>query len=361
MQPRVKPGIMDIKPYVGGKSRSAGAERVIKLSSNENPYGPSPKAMAAYTQASSHLHRYPDGSAAALREAIARVYDLNSEQIVCGAGSDELIGLLIAAYAGQGDEVLYPEHAFLMYKIYTLGCGATPVSAPETDLHADVDALLGNVSERTRLVFLANPNNPTGSYLPASEIARLREGLREDIILVIDGAYAEYMEANDYTDGAEWVNDTNTVMLRTFSKIYGLPALRVGWGYMPKHIVDVINRIRSPFNVSSAAIAAASAAVEDTHYTDEMRTLNNQERSRVSDAVQALGLHVYESHGNFILVDFGSDAQASGANTHMLQQGIIPREVANYGLPTCLRVSIGTREENDAFLQALQALKGLAA
>jgi histidinol-phosphate aminotransferase len=380
--PTPKPGITSISPYVGGKSKADGAARVIKLSSNENPWGPSPKAIAAYSAESSNMHRYPDGGHAALREAIARVQNLPAEQLICGAGSDELIGMLVHAYAGAGDEVLYSQHGFLMYKIYTLSNGATPVTAPEKNLHTDVDALLAAVTPRTKIVFVANPNNPTGTVIPFSEIRRLRAGLREDIILGLDAAYAEYIEGTslrglqpeaiqqkektgllrsarndvlpDYEDGISLVREnTNTIVFHTFSKIYGLPALRLGWAFAPTHMIDVMNRVRSPFNVNTPALAAGSAAMEDQAYITDMRAKNAVELKRVTDAITALGYEVVPSKTNFTLVKFGADVPAM--NAHLAARGLIVREVGGYGLPDYLRISIGTTEENSLLIDAITA------
>lgn len=359
--PKPKEGIMSIEPYVAGKSRAAKAvSKLIKLSSNENNLGASPKAIVAVAEHAKNIHRYPDSSAAELRKAIADVYDLNVENIICGAGSDELIGLLVHGYAGQGDEVLYSQYGFLMYKIYTQAAGATPVVAKEKNLTADVDALLAKVTSRTRLVFLANPNNPTGSYLPASELKRLRDGLPENVILVIDAAYAEYAGKHDYSDGRELVNDntSNTVMLRTFSKIYGLSSLRLGWGYFPKEIADVINRIRGPFNVSAVAQVAGIAAVRDTDYTAYVKAHNQAWLEWLMAEISALGFTVHPSIANFILVEFTDKKKtAKAANDFLMERGIIPREVAGYGLSDCLRITIGTEEENKALIVSLKEFK----
>lgn len=356
--PQPKAHILDITPYQQGKSKTGAMdapERLIKLSSNENPLGPSQQAIASF-RTMADLHRYPDGSAAGLREAIGEVFHLDPQHIVIGAGSDELINLLIHAYAGEGDEVLYSEHGFLMYKIYAKAHGATPVTAPEKDLVADVDALLGKVNAKTKLLFLANPNNPTGTLLPQSEVERLRQQLPEHVMLVLDAAYAEYVEDSDYDAGVTLVNSThNTVMLRTFSKIYGLPSLRVGWAYAPAEVVSVLNRIRSPFNVNSAGLAAAAAAVRDTAYTAYAVEYNARERTRVTAALTSLGLKVTPSATNFVLVHFAAEGKtATAANQALLAQGIIAREVANYGLPNCLRFTIGTTEENTAVIDALK-------
>lgn len=365
--PTPKPGITEISPYTPGKSKADGAARVIKLSSNENPWGPSPKALAAYAAEGQHMNRYPDGGHSTLREAIARVQKLPAEQLICGAGSDELIGMLVHAYAGAGDEVLYSQHGFLMYKIYALGNGATPVTAPEKNLTLDVDAMLAAVTPRTKIVFVANPNNPTGTVVPFSEIRRLRAGLREDIILGLDAAYAEYLPpltsppqaggkegGPDYEDGISLVKEnTNTIVLHTFSKIYGLPALRLGWAFAPAHIIDVMNRVRSPFNVNTPALAAGVAAMEDQEYVAQMRAKNTSELTRVSSAIAALGYDVVPSTTNFLLVKFGADT--ASVNQHLASRGLIVREVGGYGLPDYLRISIGTTEENGLLIDALNA------
>lgn len=355
MQPQPKAGITSISPYVGGKSKVEGVSRTIKLSSNENPWGPSPKAAEAYAEAAAHLHRYPDGGHAALREAIAEIHGLPADQLICGAGSDELLGLLVHAYAGPGDEVLYTQHGFLMYKIYTLGNGATPVAAPEKNLTADVDALLAAVTERTKIVFLANPNNPTGTLIPTSEVRRLRAGLPEHVILGLDAAYAEYITDPAYDAGQALVAEGgNTVMFRTFSKIYGLPAVRLGWAYGPAHIIDIMNRVRSPFNVTAPALAAGIAAVRDQAYIADMRRRNEAERERLVQSLTQKGVEVVPSQTNFVLVKFG--VNAAEVNQKLAAQGLIVREVAGYGLPEYLRISIGTTEENTLLIDAIARL-----
>jgi histidinol-phosphate aminotransferase len=351
-----KPGILEISPYVGGKSKLAAA-RVVKLSSNENPLGASPKAVEAYRQHGSKLHRYPEGAASELRAAIGLAEGLDANRIVCGAGSDELIGLLIHAYAGAGDEVLYSQYGFLMYKIYAQSNGATPVAAPERHFIADVDALLEKVTERTRILFLANPNNPTGSYLPASEVARLRAHLPERVILAIDGAYAEYADALDYSDGRELVERSeNTVMLRTFSKIHGLSSLRLGWGYYPASIADVMHRVRGPFNVSGASIQAGIAAISDRAHQTASKAHNLAWRERLTRECQRMGWRPHPTLGNFIMLEFPESPGkgAADANRFLLERGLILRELHGYGLPHCLRVTIGTEEENQLLLTALE-------
>ena len=352
--PAPRPGILDIAPYVGGEHAGH-----IRLASNEGALGPSARAMEAYQRAASELHRYPDGGSAALRKAIANRFALDAERIVCGAGSDELISLLIRAYAGPGDEVLYTEHGFLMYPIGAKSVGATPVKAPETNLTTDVDKLLARVTPRTKLVFVANPNNPTGSYITAEEMARLHAGLPSNVILVIDAAYAEYMNSNDYSAGQELVDrHPNVVMTRTFSKIFALGSLRLGWAYCPAGIADVLNRVRGPFNVSSAAQAAGVAAIEDTEFLERSRAHNEQWREWFAGEVHGLGLKTHPSVTNFILVDFagqkpGKD-DAEAARQFLKGRGILVRQMPSYGLPSCLRVTIGTEAEMREVVQALK-------
>lgn len=356
--PRPRPGILEIVPYVGGKAGASSDRPVAKLSSNESPLGPSPVAAAAYRELAGELHRYPDGGSVQLRHAIGRRHQLDPEHIVCGAGSDELIGLLVRAYAGPGDEVLYSRHGFLMYPLAALAAGAHPVAAPERNLKADVEALLEHVTSRTRLVFLANPNNPTGSYLTGAELRRLREGLPADVILVIDAAYAEYAEATDYDSGLELAGSTpNTVAMRTFSKLYGLAALRLGWMTAAPGIVDVMNRVRGPFNVSLAAQAAGVAALADEDHADKARAHNRAWLPWLERELTALGLRTYPSLGNFLLVEFpqGAGRNAAAANAYLEAEGVIPRQMGAYGLSDCLRISIGLEEENRRFVAALGA------
>ncbi len=358
--PTPRPGILDIAPYVGGESK-ADAERIVRLASNEGALGPSPKAMAAYRSLATELHRYPDGGATELRAALGRHYGLDADRIVCGAGSDELIALLVKAYAGPGDEVLYSAHGFLMYALSAKGAGATPVAAPETGLKADVDALLAKVTDRTRLLFLANPNNPTGSYLTVEEVERLHAGLPDNVLLVLDAAYAEYIALNDYAAGTELVErSSNVVMTRTFSKIFGLGALRLGWAYCPAEVADVLNRVRGPFNVNAAALAAGLAALEDTAFTTSARTHNDIWRPWTTDRLADLGLTVYPSVGNFVLVDFAPLAgkEAEEARLFLKDRGVLVRQMGAYGLPTCLRITIGTEAEMRALVDALSAYLG---
>jgi len=355
--PSPKNGIMSISPYVAGKSEIAGNNgKIIKLSSNENSLGASPLAIKAVIEGAENIIRYPDSGSLELRNAIAKRYNIPAEQVVCGNGSDELIGLLVNGYAGEGDEVLFSEYGFLMYKIYTQAAGATPVMAKENNMCADIDALLAKVTERTKILFIANPNNPTGSYLTTEELNRLRAELPEHILLVIDAAYSEYVDLPDYSNGFNLVHTTeNTVMLRTFSKIYGLAALRIGWAYCPKNIADVINRIRGPFNVSAIAQSAGIAAIQDQKFLDYVKTHNNSWLEWVSGALTEIGLQVYDSIANFVLVEFPkNNKNAKAANDFLLSKGIIVREVSGYGLNEHLRITIGTKEENEALVAALK-------
>jgi histidinol-phosphate aminotransferase len=347
---------MDIRPYVGGESEIEGVSRIMKLSSNEGALGPSPKAMAALKDMAGEIHRYPDGGATGLRKALAARWGVDADRIVCGAGSDELLGILCRAYAGPGDEVLYSAHGFLMYAIAAKACGATPVTAPETDLTANVDALLAAVTPKTRIVFLANPNNPTGTYLPADEVKRLRAGLRDDILLVIDAAYAEFVSKNDYSAGIELVDSTsNTVMCRTFSKIYALGGLRLGWAYCPTEIAGVLNRVRNPFNVGSSALAAGLAALNDDAYMDLCKRHNDYWLPWMLAEIKKLGMTATPSVCNFVLIQFPKDEgrNAAAADAFLRSKGIITRAMGGYGLPDWLRITIGAGDENEAVIQAL--------
>ncbi|MGI9484926.1 MAG: histidinol-phosphate transaminase [Geminicoccaceae bacterium] len=347
--PRPRPGILEIQPYVAGKAEADGAERTIKLSANESALGPSPKAVMAMQMALGDSHRYPDGGAHGLRTALGKRFELDPERIVCGAGSDELIQLLNLAFAGPGDEVLHSAHGFLMYRLNALSSGAMPISAPETNLKTSVDALLAMVSTRTKLVFIANPNNPTGSYLTADELSNLHAGLPEDVVLVIDAAYAEYADAGDYTSGQDLVDRAdNVVMIRTFSKLFGLAALRLGWLYAPPSIVDILNRVRGPFNVGTLAQKAGIAALEDLDHQKRSVEHNNHWMPRMTQAIAGLGLTAHPSIANFILIGFPADGPktAGAASTWLEKDGITARPMAAYGLPNCLRLSIGSDEDN---------------
>jgi histidinol-phosphate aminotransferase len=359
--PAPRPGILEIDAYVPGESKLAAGIKPIKLSSNETPLGPSPKAIAAFKTVASELERYPDGSATLLRAAIAARYGLNPARIVCGAGSDEILTLLAHAYLGAGDEAIFTEHGFLLYRIIVLANGATPVVAPETNHRTDIGAILARVTERTKVVFLANPNNPTGTYVSFDEVRSLRAQLPSNVLLVLDAAYAEYVKRNDYEAGIELVATTqNTVMTRTFSKIHGLAGLRLGWAYCPEAVADVLNRIRGPFNLSVPALAAGAAAIADKAHEDAAIAHNEQWMPWLSSEIAKLGLPVTPSVANFILVHFpkGNTKGAEAADTFLKARGIIVRKVAGYGLPHCLRITIGTEADNRAVVTALADFLG---
>jgi histidinol-phosphate aminotransferase len=354
MRPAPKAGILEIEAYVPGKSNAKGT-KIHKLSSNESPIGASPKAVEAFTAASAKLALYPDGSATALRDAIAQRYGLSADRIVCGAGSDEILQLLAHAYLSPDDEAIYSQYGFMVYPIVIQSNGAKAVVAPEKNFTVDVDALLACVTPRTKVIFLANPNNPTGTYIPFSEVKRLHAGLPAHVLLVLDAAYAEFVRNNDYEPGMALVSEfENVVMTRTFSKIHGLAALRLGWAYGPSHVIDVLNRIRGPFNVSLPAIAAGAAAIHDMTFMDQAQAHNATWLSWVTEEIKKLGFEVTPSVGNFVLVHFKDRAKAQAADTHLLDSGIIVRRMDGYGMPQALRISIGTEEANHALIRALK-------
>ncbi len=335
-----QPGIMKIEPYVGGASHVEGVSEVVKLSSNENPLGPGDAAKTAYGRAGHTLHRYPSSDHRALREAIGAAHGLDSARIMCGAGSDEILGYLCHAYAGRGDEVIYTEHGFSMYPISALAAGATPVKVAERERVVDVEAILKAANGKTRLVFLTNPGNPTGTRISDREVSYLAANLPEHVLLVLDGAYVDYTEGWD--GGARLVERReNVVMTRTFSKLYGLGGLRVGWAYGPDHVIDVLNRIRPPFNLSVVQLEVAQAAVGDVAHIARSRAENARMREWLTGALRALGLGVDESHANYVLARFASPEQADSCYAHLQSQGLIVRQVANYGLPEALRITIG--------------------
>src|ERR1700756_3329867 len=343
-----RPGILDITPYVGGEAKVTGIERPIRLASNESALGPSRKAIAAYRDLAGEIHRYPDGNAQELREALGHCHGIDPARIVCGAGSDELITLLLRCYAGLGDEVLYSRHGFLMYPINAMAVGATPIAAPEREQTTDVDAVLARVTERTRIVFIANPNNPTGTYLGAPELARLHAGLPPSVLLAIDAAYAEFVNRNDYEPGIALVDRAdNVVMLRPFSKIYALGGMRVGWAYCSAGVADVLNRVRGPFNVGAASQAAGLAAVEDVEALNRARAHNERWLPWFSERLAALGLPLTPSVANFVLARFPDDRRknADAVFAHLQSRGILTRKMGAYGLPQYLRITIGTGEE----------------
>ncbi|RYH03848.1 histidinol-phosphate transaminase [Salipiger sp. IMCC34102] len=335
-----KPSIMDITLYKGGASSVAGMTNILKLSSNENPHGPSPKAKDAYARAVHDLHRYPVTDHARLRRAIGDVWSVDPDRVICGVGSDEILHLLAQAYTGPGDEVIYTEHGFAIYRIVALAVGATPVVVPERERVIDVDAILAACTDATRLVYIANPANPTATMIGQAEIARLAAGLPERAMLVLDGAYAEFAEGYDGGRALVEARD-NVFMTRTFSKIYGLGGLRIGWGYGPRAVIDVLNRIRGPFNLSGGALAAAEAAVRDTDYTEKCRAENARWRDWLSTALAERGVPSDTSTANFILARFASEDEALACNVYLESQGIVVRHPKSYGFPHCLRITVG--------------------
>ncbi len=335
-----QPGIMDIALYTSGAAKLAGVENVVKLSSNENPFGPSEKAREAVSRAAHALHRYPNTDHASLRATIAEVHGLDPDRIICGVGSDEVLQFAVQCFAGVGDEVIMTEHGFSMYPILTRAAGATPVVVPERDRRVDVDAILNAVTGRTRVVFLTNPGNPTGTLLEAAEVQRLATGLPHNVLLVHDGAYTEFV--GDFrADFALADAVPNVLSTRTFSKIYGLGGLRIGWGYAPRDLVDVMNRVRQPFNLSVVQLAAAEAAMRDQDHVARCYAENGRWREWLRNALVELGIGCDESHANFLLARFDSPETAIACDQALKADGILVRLVANYGLPDCLRITVG--------------------
>ncbi len=354
--PRPRDAVMAIAAYVGGEAKLPGVNRVIKLSSNEGPFGPPPAAKAAAIKAAGDLNRYPDGGSIELRRAIGARFGLDPARIVCGTGSDELIGHICHIYGGPGTDIVMSMHGFTMYQISGTYAGSRVLKAPEQNVTTDVDAMLAAVTPETTIMFVANPNNPTGSLLPQTEMERLRAGLRPDILLVLDSAYAEYVEAADYDAGAKLVDaGDNTIMLRTFSKIFGLGGLRVGWGYGPPAVIDAINRVRGVFNVNLIAQAAALAALGEAGWVEHGKAHNTEWRARLAAAMQAVGVKPWPTEGNFILADFTTASRASAADAFFKTRGIIVRAMGAYDLPHCLRVTVGTAEECTLVADALAA------
>ncbi|MBP1876537.1 histidinol-phosphate aminotransferase [Ensifer adhaerens] len=359
--PQPRPGILDIAAYVPGKEHAPGVAKVHKLSSNETPLGASPSAIEAFQAAAFNLERYPDGQARALREAIGAVHGLNPANILCGNGSDELLGLLCHTYLAPGDEGVITEHGFLVYKIQITAAGGIPVTVKERNATVDVDAILAAVTERTKMVFLANPANPTGTYIPVDEVRRLHAGLPEGVLLVLDAAYAEYVRRNDYAAGLELVSaNRNVVMTRTFSKIYGLAGLRIGWMYAPPEVIDAVDRVRGPFNLSAVSIAAGAAAVRDQAFVAKAVDHNLTWLEHVSRALEALGLTLTPSVTNFVLIHFPDEdgKRAIDADTFLTARGYILRAVAAYGFPNALRMTIGSQEANEGVIAALTDFMG---
>jgi histidinol-phosphate aminotransferase len=353
-RPRPRPGVLEIDPYVPGQSSAPGAAKVFKLSANETPLGPSPRAREAFRAFTGHLQNYPDGAATALREALGAKHGLDPARVVCGAGSDQILQLLADAYVGPGDEGIFTKHGFLVYKIAILAAGGVPVVAAEENLTASVDSILAKVGPRTKMVFLANPNNPTGTYLRVAEVKRLARNLPGHVLLVLDAAYAEYVNRPDYSSGLELVSTSeNVVMTRTFSKIYGLAGIRLGWCYAPLDVCDAINRIRGPFNTNGAAIAAGVAALDDTGHIGKAVAHNETWLAWLEGEISALGINVTPSVCNFLLLHFDNETQARAADRFLLDRGLILRAVGAYGLPHCLRLTVGTDEANRLVVASL--------
>jgi len=361
-KPRPKPWIMEIAPYVPGRSTTDSGKKAAKLSSNENPLGTPEAARAAFDAARSDLERYPDAGATALREALAAAHGLDPARIIYGTGSDEVLHLAAGAFAGPGDEVIFVHYGFAVYEIAARRVGAVPVVAPDRDYATDVDAILACVTERTRLVFVANPNNPTGTFAPRSEIARLHAGLPGHVLLVLDQAYSEYLEPEDDDGGLELAKTApNVLVTRTFSKIYGLAAERIGWGYASAGIIDAMHRIRAPFNVTIAGQRAAIAALGATDFVEHSRRHNAEWRGWFADQVAAMGnkgLRAVPSKANFVLVLFEGEVSAETAYKALMDHGYIVRWLPGQGLPHGLRITIGTAEEAQGVAAALRAIAG---
>jgi len=361
MSPTPKPGLLEVSLYVGGRASVPGMDKVIKLSSNESPIGPSPKAMEALHAAAHDLELYPDGSTRLLREAIGEVHGLNPDRIVAGGeGSGPLLTMLANAYLQPGDEAVISRHAFLVYEIVTRANSAVPVIVPERTTNSaikmDVEAMLAAVTPKTRMVFVANPNNPTGSVLNREEMARLHAGLPKDVLLVIDAAYAEYVTAKDYEAGIELVTrNDNVVMTRTFSKLYGLAGLRLGWLFAPAAICDVLNRIRGPFNTSTVQQQVGAAAVRDRDHFWKAVAHNTKWLPWITEEIRKTGLRVDDSAANFVLIHFPKgEKNAQAADAYLMKHGVILRGVASYGLPDCLRMTVGTEEQNRLAVSLIQ-------
>lgn len=354
---RPQPGILDITLYEGGAAHVPGMANAVKLSSNENPFGPSDRAKEAFQRSVHNLHRYPATDHAPLRQAIGEVHGLDPARIICGVGSDEIITFLCQAYAGPGDEVVFTEHGFLMYRISAMAVGATPVEVPERERVTDVVAILAACSHRTKLVFIANPNNPTGTMISQAEMQRLAEGLPPQAILVLDGAYAEYVEGYDGGAALATARD-NVFMTRTFSKIYGLGGLRIGWGYGPRAIIDVLNRIRGPFNLSNTQLDAAEAAVRDQDWVTKCRSENARMRVWLAEALAEIGVPSDVSMANFVLARFADPVEAAACDGWLKEQGLIVRRVASYKLPHCLRITVGDESACRRVAHAVAQFRG---
>ncbi len=354
--------IMEIAPYVPGAYAKSNGKRLIKLSSNENPFGCSNSVLMQINKELSKLNRYPEGTSANVRESLGQLNTLDPKRIICGAGSDELITLICLAFGGDDAEVIYTKHGFLMYPITANSVGSVPVVAEETNLKADVDAILNKVTDKTRIVFLANPNNPTGSYLNDKELWKLVKGLPKHVLLVLDLAYYEYASAlaEDFPNPVKLIDDfENVIMLRTFSKAYGIPSLRLGWAYASQYVIDILNRVRGPFNVSSLAQVAGVAALADQDFVKRSVAHNSKWVPVMFEALDDMGLKPYPTVANFILVDFGSPERAAKADEALSAEGISGRRMDAYHLPSCMRFTIGLEDENKILLDTLRKFQGV--
>ncbi len=355
--PEPRPWIKQLDIYVGGKSRADGVENIVKLSSNESALGPSPKAVDAYLSAAGNLHRYPDSTYHDLRAALAEKYDIDATQIVCGVGSDEILKSACRAYLAPGDEVIFSKHSFMMYPIAAASFGGVPVEVDDDDLTVNVDNILAAVTDRTRIIFLANPNNPTGTYIPIRDVERLWRNIPENILLVLDSAYGEFVVEDDYQAGIELVKKSrNILMTRTFSKLYGLAALRLGWGYSCPEIAGILDRIRDPFNLPTPTQVAGIAALKDREFEDRARAFNLKWLDIMRNELLAMGLDPVRSVANFILIRFPdrTDKTAEAANEFLLKRGFILRWLPGLGLGHCLRLTLGTEDQNRELIRHLK-------
>ncbi len=366
MKPVPNPWISQISAYVPGSAKAGGHAKPVKLSSNENPWGASPHAMAALQAAAGEIHRYPDGTAAVLREKIAALHGLDADRIVCGTGSDEILQLLPLIYCRPGDSLVHVRHGFMVYPIAARRAGAEPIAAADRDYVADVDAILASVRANTRIIFLANPNNPTGTMISAAEVARLHAGLRADVLLVIDQAYAEYLDEADPDGGLALARTApNVIVTRTFSKIYGLGGIRVGWGTGPAEVIAELNRVRAPFPISVPALAAAEAAIDDQAFVDDCRRRNAEQRAILTDAISLhgnRGLRAVPSVANFVLMECPQNGPLAAGTLQqgLMELGFITRWLPGQGLPHCLRITVGTAGETAGVIAALNQLVAAA-
>ena len=356
-QPQAHKYLLEIENYIPGKSK-VGDKKVIKLSSNENALGASPKALIAYIEHAKDVFRYADGASTLLREKIAQKNNINPNQIVCGAGSDEIIALLTSSFASVGDEIIYSEYGFLMYPISAQRVGAKAIKVKEKNLKTDIDAIINAVNKKTKIIFIANPNNPTGSYLNKDEINKLVANIPSNVLLVLDHAYEEFVAVEDFYDGLEIVNKyKNVVLTRTFSKIYGLASLRIGWSYSSQNIADILNKSRGPFNVSGPAQVSALASLDDDDFTKASKNHNTKWLKILKEELSSINkIKIHPSIANFILIDFLSNENCEKVNKKLLENFIIFREMKGYGLPTCLRATIGTDQENEIIIENIKKI-----